>query len=459
MNSINHSSHLNPAVVANAQPFDASPPKAEAEITIGHPHPEFSEKAMPGLVGDFAKLATLHSEADKAAITGTLLTTFGAIVGSEVHVKIGDVRHCARLFVVIVGQSSRARKGTSLAPIQRLLTSAQSRGVTPVRMTPGPLSSGEGVIFAVRDASEEKDKDGEIKDTGVNDKRLLVTEGEMGAPLAAIQRPGNTLSPIIRTLWDNGTSAPLTKRDSIKTTAAHVCIVGHITKHELHSLLQNSDIWNGFANRFLWISSRRQRMLALPEPMPEDELQPIADAFSKAVRKAGQLQEIKFSSDARLQWEALYPGLTIDKSGIFGVVTSRAEAQVIRLALIYALLDCSEMIGPSHLEAAVAFWQYCDDSARYVFGDSATDPDTNKVLRVLAEGPKSATELNDLFCGHLSGERLRALLADLEASGRVTQRKSGGGGRGKGRPKTTFELTTGFTLPVHALEELEDLEE
>ena len=47
-------------------------------------------------------------------------------------------------------------------------------------------------------------------------------------------------------------------------------------------------------------------------------------------------------------------------SGLYGAVTSRAEAQVVRLSLIYALLDCSPVIRQEHLLAALALWEYCE---------------------------------------------------------------------------------------------------
>jgi hypothetical protein len=103
----------------------------------------------------------------------------------------------------------------------------------------GPLSSGEGLVYAVRDPVEVEGKDGniEVVDPGVEDKRLLVIEGEFSAVLRACQREGNTLSAILRTAFDHGNIEPLTKHNRIKATGAHINFVGHITEHELRCLL------------------------------------------------------------------------------------------------------------------------------------------------------------------------------------------------------------------------------
>jgi len=42
---------------------------------------------------------------------------------------------------------------------------------------------------------------------------------------------------------------------------------------------------------------------------------------------------------ARAIWQAVYPELSEGSGGLHGSVTARAEAQCIRLALVYALLD------------------------------------------------------------------------------------------------------------------------
>ena len=48
--------------------------------------------------------------------------------------------------------------------------------------------------------------------------------------------------------------------------------------------------------------------------------------------------------------------------GMFGAVVSRAEAQVTRIAMIFALSDGSATITHKHLEAAFAYWDYASDA-------------------------------------------------------------------------------------------------
>jgi hypothetical protein len=78
--------------------------------------------------------------------------------------------------------------------------------------------------------------------------------------------------------------------------------------------------------------------------------------------------------EARKDWEAIYPFLSREEPGLLGAVVARAEAHTVRLAMVYALLDGDHMIRRAHLKAAHALWNYCEASARYIFGDMLRDP-------------------------------------------------------------------------------------
>jgi Protein of unknown function (DUF3987) len=314
--------------------------------------PVLRAEAKIGLVAQIASVATRNSEADPIAVKTTMLVSGAALFGRSRFVRVGDTVHHARLFGALVGASSRARKGTSYDPARRIVTRAesilQSASTLPfpsglsLKMSHGPLSSGEGLIDAIRD------KRGDDDDGGVDDKRLLCVEGEFGAVLRACQRQGNTLSTIIRVAWDGWTLAPLTKRDKICATNPHICIIGHITRHELAELLTATDVCNGFANRFLWNVVRRGPVVAFPKPMPDNEVEHIAKDLAAAVRYAHECAqkkpEVRLSNKAADHWANVYPELTRDHPGILGAVTSRAEAQTLRLALTFALFDGADII-------------------------------------------------------------------------------------------------------------------
>jgi hypothetical protein len=347
---------------------------AEHEINIWPKLSDDSINKVP-LVSDIVEALTYDSEVDPAAILFTFLSGFGVSVGTAPHLKIGETRHPCRINAVLVGASSRARKGTSEHPVRLLLRLAhQESGFDPLNITSGPLSSGEGLIYAVRDAVTIPKRE----DSGVQDKRLWCIEAEFANVFRATKREGNTLSCTVRTAWDGGVISPLTKNNIICATDPHISILGHITQEELSKVLNFVETWNGFANRFLWICVQRKKKVPLPLPINKIILLKLSKALGEALVLSKRCEHISLSTTAADLWLDIYSHVSRDMPGKLGVITSRAEAHTLRLAIAYALIDGKDKIDLPHLEAALAAWQYSEDSTRFLFDQSEFDPDSSK---------------------------------------------------------------------------------
>jgi hypothetical protein len=373
-----------------------------------------------GNAGRIALLASHGTEIDPHAVLFSLLTVVGCVIGPDIHLYVGEARHYCRLFCVLVGASSRGRKGSSLAPILSIFQEV-SPNFMKIR-TSGPLSSGEGLIYRIRDASEEVDKEGDPLDPGVEDKRLVVLDGEFAAALRAMKRETNTLSAILRSAWDSGDISPLTKTNPVRVTNGHVCFVSHITTPELHACLSESDSVNGFANRILWICTRRQGSVPFPERLSKESRGEIGAILSKSLSVATETREMTLSLDAKALFGEAYPILTQERPGLFGSATSRAEAQVMRMAMILALLDGSPIIRREDMVRSLHCWRYSEESARFIFGDREPDQRANKILDFLSGGERTTTQITvDLFKRNVSG--ISEVLEYLQSVGKITCRK------------------------------------
>ncbi len=410
-----------------------------------HPWPTLSPKALYGISGCVVELATRSSEADPAAVLFTFLARTGAEIGTQVQLNIGDTIHTPRLFIVIVGNSSKSRKGTSADSVQKILDeiSCLDASYTIARTTPGPLSSGEGIVYNVRDASTSTNYKGDyVHDPGVIDKRLFVLEEEFGASLSCTKREGNTLSTILRTLYDTGNCEPLTKGNRIKTTGAGIGIVAHITNSELQKKLDATEALNGFGNRFLWVCARRSKMVSRPVPMPQQDVDALANEILTIVRginSSDSFISLSLSDEAWRLWDKIYPDLSQEYTGKAGAIINRSETQVLHLAMIYAVLDGSSIINEFHLEAALAAWDYCKQSAIYIFGDHESDPIADKIINGLKNSPKSSTDIHKLLSNNVKADRINDVLHDLVIRGKVVpseDRNEHGG-----RPRTIYSLS------------------
>jgi hypothetical protein len=380
----------------------------EGEIT-GPRWPEALRKeAYHGLAGEIVRAIEPHSEADPAALLIQFLVMFGNAIGRTAHFRAEADRHYANLFAVLVGPTAKGRKGTSYGQVMRVTGPVDAQWAQDRAMS--GLASGEGLIWAVRDEIRERhpirqggrvvNYEEVVSDPGVLDKRLLVHEPEFARVLQVIERETNTLSAIIRQSWDSGTLRILTKKQAARATDGHISIIGHITCDELRRLLTDTSTANGFANRILWGCVKRSKLLPEGGALDAVQLEPILRRLSSAMEFARTAGEMRMDDSARAVWRAVYPELSEGKPGMLGAVTSRAEPQVLRIAMIYALLDRAARICAPHLLAALEVWRYMEDSARYIFGDALGDPTADEILRELRRqrpGGMTRTEIREHF--------------------------------------------------------------
>src|SRR5215831_8961830 len=195
-----------------------------------------------------------------------------------------------------------------------------------------------------------------------DDKRLMVIESEFAGELRILRRDGNTLSPTIRDAWDSGNLNNMSKNQPAQATGAHISIIGHVTLEELRRYLDRTEMGNGFANRHLFACVKRSKCLPEGGSIDEVDFAPMRRKLQAAIDFARKQKRLSWDAEARKRWHAVYPDLSAARPGLLGAVIARAEAQVVRLATIYALLDCSAQIRTEHLEAALALWKFCQDS-------------------------------------------------------------------------------------------------
>jgi len=148
------------------------------------------EAALYGLAGLAVRTIAPHTEAHPAAILLQLLAAFGNLVGRGPHCMVDATRHGLNLFVVLVGDSSKARKGTSWGQVARLFAEVDPPWLS-TRVTSGCLTAG-GLVYTLRDQQPP------------TDRRLLALSEEFASILYALKRGKAQLSPLLRSAWDSG---------------------------------------------------------------------------------------------------------------------------------------------------------------------------------------------------------------------------------------------------------------
>lgn len=380
-----------------------------SSLTLHSVTPKLSEKALHGLAGDIVRAIEPHSEADPAALLIQTLVGFGNIIGRTAHFIAEADSHYMNLFTVIVGSSSRGRKGSSWGHVRRLLEAVDDKWASCIV---GGLSSGEGLIHHVRDDEASPNAD----------KRALVIETEFASVLRVQKRESNTLSTTLRQAWDTGDLNVMRRNNPDKARGAHISIVGHITGDELKRCLQETDAVNGYANRFLWVHAQRSKKLPEGGHFNKSNVAPLILSLRKAVEFSCTVGEMERDTEAAALWREIYNALDEEADGQVAAILSRAEAQIMRLACIYALLDRSDIVKRIHLEAAKDVWDYCAASASYVFGGDVLSAKARKLLKQLRENGDAGLNRTDIYKksgGKLKADELDTLLTQLASAGLV----------------------------------------
>ena len=256
-------------------------------------------------------------------------------------------------------------------------------------------------------------------------------EPEFASVLKNASRDISTLSPVLRCAWDGRPLALLTRTAPAQAQNAHISVIGHITAAELAHNTTTIELTNGFLNRFILFACRRMRLLpegGHADPLKGSQAEKRLATNLKRARHAGQL---RLDPHARKLWWEAYAQLSEPVEGLTGALTARAEAHVIRLALIYALLDGEDEIEPAHLQAALALWDYSAQSAAWALQNTSGNPLAEQIHHALKSNPDglTRTQLRDLFSRNRTGNDVEQALQALTRTNRAHPERVSTGGR------------------------------
>jgi hypothetical protein len=427
--------------------------------------PVCRDEAFHGPLGKLAKDVESYTEADKTSILTQSLITAGAIVGRGPWFRTGRTYHHANEFLSVVGDTGFARKGTGLdishdamtpsIPIDEHGNPTQGAGWTFPQVVKG-TGSGEGLIYSVRDPvfksepvrgpSPGKGQTGPIidyekvmVDEGVEDKRFLLEETEFSRVLKVASREANTLSELLRQMWESGDLRNTVKGSPYRATGAHGAVIAHITSRELHKLLTAVEMSNGFTNRFLWIIAHKTKDLPDGDELDKVDFAPFRKEFTaalnaiQAVKDDGSDLRMRRTEEAKIAWRAVYPLLNSPNPNVPSAVQGRGTAHALRLSMIYALVDGTLVIDAPHVLAAFALWEYVEASARHIFGVDEEDPKARRLLDALKRAKDTGLSRDAIshgvFQGHETRKVIDTIVRQLCEKGRAEIVKEQTGGR------------------------------
>ncbi|MEU3599684.1 hypothetical protein ABZ714_13300 [Streptomyces sp. NPDC006798] len=358
---------------ADVDPVDAEleelPYRTPVEGPAGRPW--LDRAAHHGIAGEILDYVSSDVEADPAGILATMLSAFSCMVGHD-RVARGPVKQHINVWHILIGETGDGRKGTAADRAMEVMRRVSSDFFKS--NTTSSLSSGEGLIYSVRDGMDgdeiaRREENGQKVDYGVEDKRLLVQSSEFATIMQKTQ--GSTLGPVLRDAWD-GKSLNIHSMDAEVASNPHITVLGHVTPQEFADRQKSSEMAGGTWNRFLPIFVHKPHEIPWPEE-PEgwdEELAEFADRLRTAAFKAGsQGAVVEFSREAQIFYrKEVYPQYA-DASGDSETMkqfTQRRLPHLVRVAGTYALMNGRSLVSLGDLKAAKAVVDYAIESARFV---------------------------------------------------------------------------------------------
>src|SRR5215813_5807699 len=304
---------------------DDPPPVGNDKATNGHAAgataasaghtdgwPVLDKAAYYGLAGEVVVALLPETEADPAALLLQYLASFGNMVGRKPFVWWASVKHYPNIFVLIIGRTSRSRKGTSAQNIRVVMERTDPDWVR--ENIKSGISSGEGIIENVRDARYEMDKKTQTLacvDPGVFDKRLLLDEREFSSALSKMKQETNIVSRVLREAWDciPPILSTRTKHKPSIATEPLISMAAHITVDELRRKLEKLSLSDGFGNRFLYCCTDRSKLLPMGGEFDPAVLDELGRRTSETITLAQTHDRITIAPEAVPVWSAIYSAI------------------------------------------------------------------------------------------------------------------------------------------------------
>ena len=435
--------------------------------------PKLSADAYHGLFGEMLQAVQAETEADPAAILIGWLTCFGGVLGRTASITQPDL-HFPALFVGVVGKTSDA-KGVAWNVVQWPFGKVESQWAKNA-ICHG-VSSGQGLIDRVRDEQKTfslNKKSGVVEEKvipGSPEKRCLVRLDELSVCFKMQASEKSTLGETLLTAWGGSqleTPNVSQGENYRKANDYAISFYGDTQPQAIRKILDGGRIEtvNGWLNRFLWVAARGQRDIPRPKPL-DSILTPFLSRLKAALDFSKSAGELQWADDAGKAWDEVYGELK--RSGDTVPHTDRARGQVLRLAMLFALVDSSKVIRLAHLYAALAAWAYCRESAALIFGGTArsqpfeADPLWLEVLNFLPETDGvERWKINEKFKPKATTEKVGETLEALANAGKAEVVKLATGGRVAEKwkrrfPDDTNETKTKTSSSEKATEEEEEV--
>lgn len=342
---------------------------ADAAIdTFPAPPPE----VFHGWFGGYLELVTDTTEAPDQFHLAAMLTIAGAYAGRKVYTKLASGKIYPNLYTVLVGNSAESKKDTA---VNRAWAAPEPPDWVRTRAT---------LPYVERNNVESSQSF--IKGLSTN-SNVIIRMSEFSEILANARRKGTTtILTMLMKAWDN---PPQLSNDSLANPAyvanPSVSILAGTQPDVLAADLVSTDITSGFANRILFVPGTGKG----PNPWPDEvDAKALWEHWQRLRHNItaygdGEYIAVNRTPEVIALWEQFYT-TPRGETATERTMAQRHQNMVLKVALIYAISDCSKTIEHVHLSRAIAFVDWMWGCVRPMLGGWGTNNDNRLLERIMA---------------------------------------------------------------------------
>jgi len=321
------------------------------------------------------------------------------------------------IYMMLVGESSVARKSTSVTMSRKILSEADEHRVGPVDYTM------EGLVRWMAQKNPETNKS--------RNKVMLYAE-EFGSDLARMEAYAKTVMGDLCRLYDGETftkvraHGPEVTIDKPRVSMFAACAYDMLSRH-----LTFKDWSNGFLMRYLFVAPHTMRdKTALVPEHPTAEWQHAVTAFrvlrDDVVRNVGPLALTQQAADLYVQFSDFIDQQVASLSHLQQVYSQRFLTSVLKLALLFQIdLSPDTSVTEPAMRAAINFaYDNCWPSF-LVCVEKTTSTDFQSLFeqvgRLIRQKPETKRALSRRFSGNRT---LEDVIGYMQRMGLVNTKRS-----------------------------------
>lgn len=338
--------------------------------------PEPPPEVYHGWFGGYLELVKETTTAPDQFHLASMLTIVGAYLGRRVYTRFASGKIYPNLYTVLVGNSAESKKDTAI----------ERAWGTPIP----PESTRTRVSLPYAERTGVESRPAFLKGLSDSSKPLsgnaIIRMSEFSELLGNAHRKGTTsiLTMLIQA-WDN---PPQLSNESIGTPAfvanPSISLLAGTQPNVLAQDLIDTDISSGFANRIMFVPGSGKGLNPWPDDVDEEARWEHWQRLHHNISAYGDGECIPVNRTPEV--DALWIAFQQTPRGetpMERTMGQRLQNMVLKIALIYAVSDCSKTIELLHLQRAIAWIEWDWECVRQLMASWATGTDNRLADRML----------------------------------------------------------------------------